>query len=47
MAGWFANGKIAYDETIVDGVENAVDAFLDMMRGGNVGKMLVRVSPDA
>ena len=47
MAGWFADGKIAYDETIVDGVENAVDAFLDMMRGGNVGKMLVRVSPDA
>ena len=47
MAGWFADGKVAYDETIVDGVENAVDAFLDMMRGGNVGKMLVRVSPAA
>jgi NADPH-dependent curcumin reductase CurA len=44
MAEWFAAGRIAYDETVVDGVENTVDAFLDMMRGGNTGKMLVRVS---
>ncbi|MWV49594.1 zinc-binding dehydrogenase [Rathayibacter sp. VKM Ac-2803] len=43
MAGWFAEGRIAYDETIVDGIENAVDAFLSMMRGGNTGKMLVRL----
>ena len=40
--GWLAEGRIAYDETVVDGIENAVDAFLTMMRGGNVGKMLVR-----
>ncbi|WP_240757497.1 NADP-dependent oxidoreductase [Nakamurella flava] len=40
----FAAGKIAYDETVVDGLENAVDAFLSMMRGGNTGKMVVRVS---
>ncbi|MGN7862420.1 NADP-dependent oxidoreductase [Microbacterium sp. 22303] len=45
MAAWFAEGKIAYDETIVDGIENTVDAFLDMMRGANTGKMLVRVAP--
>lgn len=44
MAEWFAAGRIAYDETVVDGVENTVEAFLDMMRGGNTGKMLVRVS---
>jgi NADPH-dependent curcumin reductase CurA len=45
MTSWFASGKIAYDETIVDGIENTVDAFLDMMRGANTGKMLVRVAP--
>ncbi len=45
MAGWFAAGEIAYDETIVDGIENTVDAFLDMMRGANTGKMLVRITP--
>jgi NADPH-dependent curcumin reductase CurA len=45
MTGWFAAGKIAYDETIVDGIEHTVDAFVDMMRGANTGKMLVRVGP--
>ena len=43
MAEWFAAGKIAYDETIVDGIDHTVDAFLDMMRGANTGKMLVRI----
>ncbi|WP_159501282.1 NADP-dependent oxidoreductase [Microbacterium sp. 18062] len=44
MTGWLAEGRIAYDETIVDGVENSVEAFLGMMRGENVGKMLVRIA---
>ncbi|WP_105565859.1 NADP-dependent oxidoreductase [Microbacterium halophytorum] len=43
MTAWFAAGEIAYDETIVDGIENTIDAFLDMMRGANTGKMLVRI----
>lgn len=43
MGKWFSEGKIAYDETIVDGIENTVDAFLGMMRGANTGKMLVRI----
>lgn len=41
---WFREGKLAYDETVVDGIDNAVQAFLDMMRGANTGKMVVRVS---
>jgi len=43
MTGWFSAGKIAYDETIVDGIENAPEAFINMMRGANIGKMLVRI----
>ncbi|MFC4336174.1 NADP-dependent oxidoreductase [Salininema proteolyticum] len=39
-------GKLARTETFVDGVENAVDGFLSMMRGGNTGKMVVRLTGD-
>ena len=43
MTEWFANDQIVFDETVVDGIDHAVDAFLDLMRGGNIGKMVVRV----
>ncbi|MFJ2617733.1 NADP-dependent oxidoreductase [Glutamicibacter sp. NPDC087344] len=43
MGEWFAAGQIAYDETIVDGIENTVEAFIQMMQGANTGKMLVRI----
>lgn len=46
MTTWFAAGEIAYDETVVDGIENTVDAFLGMMRGANTGKMVVRIAPE-
>jgi NADPH-dependent curcumin reductase CurA len=40
------SGEIAYRETIVDGIEHVVDAFVGLFHGDNVGKMLVRVGPD-
>ncbi len=43
MGPWLAAGDVVFDETIVDGIDNAVDAFLQLMRGGNIGKMLVRI----
>jgi NADPH-dependent curcumin reductase CurA len=42
---WLSEGRIRYRETIVDGLENAPAAFLGMLRGENIGKMLVRL-PD-
>jgi NADPH-dependent curcumin reductase CurA len=43
MSGWLANGTVRYDETVVDGLENAPQAFMDLLDGGNTGKMLVRI----
>jgi NADPH-dependent curcumin reductase CurA len=42
MADWLTAGDIAFDETVVDGIDHAVDAFLGMLRGQNTGKMIVR-----
>ncbi|QKV95135.1 NADP-dependent oxidoreductase [Streptomyces sp. NA02950] len=41
VGGWIREGKLHYRETVVKGVENAVDAFLGMLRGENTGKMIV------
>ena len=43
LGAWLSEGKLKYEETIVDGLEKAPDAFLAMLRGENTGKMLVRV----
>ena len=39
-AGW-ATARIQFDETVVDGLENAPAAFIGLMRGENTGKMVV------
>ena len=41
---WIGGGRLKYRETYVDGLENAVDAFLGLHRGANLGKMLVRLN---
>jgi NADPH-dependent curcumin reductase CurA len=38
---WLAEGRIQRPETVVHGLANGVDAFLDLLRGENVGKMIV------
>jgi NADPH-dependent curcumin reductase CurA len=46
LGQWIREGKLKYRERIVDGIENAPRAFLEMMRGENIGKQLVRLSSD-
>jgi NADPH-dependent curcumin reductase CurA len=42
-SGWIREGRLKYRETYADGLDHAVDAFLDLHRGANLGKMLVRL----
>jgi hypothetical protein len=44
LAEWVASGELAHRETVVEGLENAPDAFLGLFSGDNVGKQVVRVS---
>lgn len=46
-AALLRDGRLHAEQTVVDGIERAPDAFLAMMRGENVGKMLVRLTPAA
>jgi len=41
--GWLADGSLKFKETYVDGLDNAVDGFLGLHKGNNLGKMLVRL----
>jgi NADPH-dependent curcumin reductase CurA len=46
LAEWVKEGKVRYRERIAEGIENAPKAFLEMMQGKNIGKQLVRLSPE-
>jgi len=46
MAGWVADGKVRYLEDMREGLETVPAAFAEMLKGGNFGKMLVRVGDD-
>ena len=46
MGGWIRSGELKYREDVVDGLDNAVGAFLGLLRGENFGKLLVQVSDD-
>jgi NADPH-dependent curcumin reductase CurA len=43
VAPLVASGQIKALETVVEGLDNAPEAFISMLKGGNVGKMVVRL----
>jgi len=43
MTQWVKDGKMKWEETVENGVENAPKAFLNLFTGGNTGKMLVKL----
>ncbi|MFJ7745420.1 NADP-dependent oxidoreductase [Peribacillus sp. NPDC097295] len=44
LGQWLQEGKLKYEETIVEGFENTPGAFLDLFEGKNLGKQLVKVA---
>jgi NADPH-dependent curcumin reductase CurA len=43
---WVREGRLKYREEIVEGLDRAPEAFIGLLRGRNVGKMLVQVGAD-
>jgi NADPH-dependent curcumin reductase CurA len=46
VAQWLREGKIKYREDVVEGLENAPQAFIGLLKGKNFGKLLVRVAKE-
>ncbi|XP_058817481.1 prostaglandin reductase 1-like [Topomyia yanbarensis] len=40
---WIQEGKLKWQETVTEGFENVPGAFMDMLKGGNTGKAVVKV----
>ena len=46
VSGYVRSGEMSYRETVLDGIERMPEAFIGLLAGENLGKMLVRVGPD-
>ena len=43
MSEWVRGGQVKYREQVVDGLENAPEAFIGLLEGRNFGKLVIRV----
>ncbi|MFE1290512.1 NADP-dependent oxidoreductase [Streptomyces sp. NPDC058751] len=43
VGAWIRSGELKYTETVVEGIENNLEAFFGVLRGDNVGKMIVKL----
>ncbi|NBM17828.1 NADP-dependent oxidoreductase [Streptomyces sp. GC420] len=43
VGAWVRSGELKYRETVVEGIENNLEAFFGVLRGDNTGKMVVKV----
>lgn len=44
LGTWLQEGKLQYRETIQEGFDQIPDAFLDLFKGKNIGKLVVKVA---
>jgi NADPH-dependent curcumin reductase CurA len=45
VGGYFRAGKLKNKETVAEGIDNAVSAFIGLFQGRNAGKMVVKLAP--
>ena len=43
MKGWIEDGLVKWEETIVDGLDQAPEALIGLFTGANMGKMVVKI----
>ena len=43
MGRWIAEGRVHWKETVLEGIENAPQAFIGLFHGDNFGKMVVKL----
>ncbi|PTM41953.1 NADP-dependent oxidoreductase [Bosea sp. 124] len=43
MAAWIASGAVKFKEDIVDGLDQAPEAFIGLLEGRNFGKLIVKI----
>jgi NADPH-dependent curcumin reductase CurA len=46
VGGWLREGRVRYREDVIDGLENAPQGLIGLLRGKNFGKLVVRVADD-
>lgn len=46
MSNWIKSGQMKYHETVLEGIDNAPNAFIGLFDGTNNGKMLVKLADD-
>ena len=44
MTAWLKDGRVKYQETVLDGFERAPEGLIGLFSGMNAGKMLIRVA---
>ena len=44
VGGYFRAGRLKNNETVVEGIDQAVDAFIGLFSGRNMGKMVVKLA---
>ena len=47
VSNWINKGQLTYKEDFVDGLINAPEAFMGLLKGKNFGKLIVRTSEDS